>query len=270
MVECQYCDEEFSSKKELHAHWMEEHEDELNSHKKEKAKRAKRKLEEEKQNKMGERKRLAGMILAGGAALALLVVLGMQLMPSFNGNSGSGTSFDLSDQPVTGNPNASVTVVEFGDYQCPYCNMFDQKLFPRLKSDYIDTGKIRFAFINYAFLGPDSTEAAVAAQCVYKQSSEQYWPYHHAIYDNQGEEGSGWVTKDLLMSVARNSTEGLDYDQLSSCIDSRATSSKVQADKTIGDSHGVQGTPTIFVNGKQVKQWNNYNAIKAAIESELQ
>lgn len=266
MTECKFCGEEFDSKKKLHAHWMEEHEDELNSHQKEKAKRARRQLEEQKTQKLSDRKKLAGQVLAGGAALVLLVVLGSQLMPS----SSSQQSFDLEGQPVLGNPDANVTIVEFGDYQCPYCQMFEQQIFPQLNNEYIKTGKAKFVFINYAFLGQDSTEAAVAAECVYEQDEEQFWDFHHALYDNQGAEHSGWVTPELVMSVARNSTDNVDYDQLRSCIDNRATSGAVQADNNIAASHGVTGTPTVFVNGKKINRWNNYNALKAAIEAELE
>ncbi|MFB6215894.1 MAG: DsbA family protein, partial [Candidatus Aenigmatarchaeota archaeon] len=140
---------------------------------------------------------------------------------------------------------------------------------PKLNEDYIKTGQVKFVFINYAFLGQDSTEAAVAAECVYNQDKQQFWDFHKSLYDNQGAEHSGWVTPDLVMSIARNSTEGLDYNQLQSCINTRATSGAVNSDNQVASSHGVTGTPTIFVNGKKINQWNNYNALKAAIEAEL-
>lgn len=266
MVDCKFCDEEFESKEKLHLHWKDEHEDELNSHQEEKVKKTVRKRENRETQKMADRKRLAGQLLAGGAALVVVILLGMQLWPS--GTAGS-ANFDIENQPMIGNESAPVTIVEFGDYQCPYCKQFDEQIYPQLKQDYIDTGKANFVFINYAFLGQDSTEAAVASECVYNQDEQQFWDFHNSLYSNQGAEHSGWVTTDKLMSIARESTEGLNYDELQACIENSETSDQVQQDKSIGDSNGVSGTPTVFVNGQKINRWNSYSSLRAAIEQRL-
>src|ERR1035441_2924538 len=83
-----------------------------------------------------------------------------------------------------GNPNATVTVIQYGDYQCPYCEAFFQNTWPQLKAEYVDTGKIRFSFQDYAFLGPDSTTAAMAAHCAGDQY--RFWQYHDYLYLHQG------------------------------------------------------------------------------------
>lgn len=267
MVECKYCDEEFESEEEMHIHWGEEHEDELNSHDKDKVKKAKREREEAKKTKKQKRRKLAGQALAIGGALIVAVVLGQQALNSMGGQS---ADLNLENQPFMGDENASVTVVEFGDYQCPYCKQFDQSTMPQLEENYISTGDVKFYYVNYAFLGEGSTDAAVASECVYDQtgSSQEFWDFHHEVFDRQGSENSGWVTADLMMEIARDTTEGLDYEGLRQCIDSGETRDRVQSERSMGSSSGVTGTPSIYVNGESVPN-NDYSSISAAIEQEL-
>ncbi|MFB6208818.1 MAG: DsbA family protein [Candidatus Nanohaloarchaea archaeon] len=269
MVDCKYCEEEFDSEREMHIHWGEEHEDELNSHDEEKVKKAERKKEEEKQKKMSRRKKLAGQGLALGGALVLVAVLGYQALGAFGGSTGSGNAeFELKGEPMLGNPGANVTVVEFGDYKCPFCRDFEANHFQRLEKNYIEKGKVKFYFMNYAFLGQSSTRAAVAAECVLRQNESQFWKFHKAIYQNQGPESQDWATQSVLMNIARQNTQGLDYQKLRSCISNRKTINEVQSDRSQGAENGVSGTPKIFVNGRKLPGYE-YSTIKAAIEQEL-
>lgn len=265
MVECDFCGDEFDSERALHLHWGEEHEEELNSHQEEKVKKAERKAEEEKEKKMEERKRYAFYGLAAILGIGAAALILPQLLPS--GTSGT-AELDLSEEPMLGSENASVTVVEFGDYRCPYCRRFEQSTFPRLKDEYIDTGEIKFYYVNYAFLGPGSQDAAVAAECFYRQDEEQFWDYHKAIYENQGSEGQEWVTEDLLMEVARNSTEGLDYTELEQCISGEETMPEVLEDRNMGERNGIDSTPSVLVNGQMVRG-NSFSDIEPVIERAL-
>ncbi|MFB6242124.1 MAG: DsbA family protein [Candidatus Nanosalina sp.] len=267
MEECDFCGEEFESKKKLHLHWGEKHEEELNSHQEEKVKKAKRQRKEEKGRNREKRKRQVFYGLGAVLLLGLTALIIPQLMPS--GNSQVSGNLDLAGQPMQGDPNASVTVVEFGDYRCPYCARFEQSVFPKLKEQYIETGKVKFYFVNMAFLGPGSTEAAVAAECVYRQDEQQFWDFHHAIYENQGPESERWVTQELLMNLARNGTDGLDYGKLRQCISDQETLPEVLSDKEIARKNGVSSTPTIFVNGEKI-QGNSFEAVKSAVERELE
>lgn len=269
MTECSFCGEEFDDKTGLHVHWGEEHEDELNSHQEEKVKKARRKKKERKEQRNAKRKKMGGMALAGIGALIVVALLGSQLMNSGPQNQ----DIPLENQPMMGNPDANVTVVEFGDYRCPVCKQFDVQVFPRLKENYIDTGQIKFYFVNYAFLddhftGQTSTRAAVAAECVYDQDEEQFWNFHKALYDNQGPERQDWATQDFLMQLARDNTEGLDYSQLEACISNQETVDRVQEERRTGDQVGVTGTPSVYVNGDQIQNWQ-YSSLSAAIEQEL-
>jgi protein-disulfide isomerase len=263
MVECDYCEEEFDSKEKMHRHWGEEHEDELNSHEKEKVKKAERKYQEQKDAKIRKRKQYAGYGLGAALVLALIGIVGAQML----GGGGDTSALDkLEDQPTLGPEDAEVTVIEFGDYSCHHCKSFHMESFPQLKSNYIDTDKVNFKFVNYAFLAQSSTDAAAASECVYNQDKEQFWDYHDAIFRNAGT--GNWATTDNLVGLARENTEGLDYDQLRSCINGKKTLDEVQQDKRIGSQAGVSGTPAIYVNGNKVNGYE-YQTIKSAIEKEM-
>lgn len=263
MSECKYCGEEFDSKEELHIHWGEEHEDELSSHDQEKVKKAKRKREERSQDKMRKRKQYAGYALGGALALILVGLVGAQLM-----NSGGSAAFEtLDQQPMMGEEDAPITVVEFGDYQCPHCGDFEFQSKPQLKKNFIDTGQVKFYFINFPVTGPGANQAAVASECVYQEDPDQFWDYHNTVFQNQGQ-AQGQMNTDFLMEMARQSTEGLDYEGLRSCIENRETMDKVKADQQEGQKNGVSSTPTIYMNGEQIRNWE-YNNLAQKINNAL-
>lgn len=266
-------EDEFSSPGEVDD-YIDENEDELSSHDKEELKKIRKDLEKDKQRRIAKRKKWAKYSITGVLGLGLAVLVLGPLVQVALQPSTQQTGFDLENQPMMGNESAPVTVVEFGDYRCPVCEQFDQQVFPSVKENYIDTGEAKFYFINYAFLdggglpGDTSQTAAVAGECVYQQDEDQFWNFHHAVYDNQGQESDDWATEDFLMDIARQSTEGLDYGQLEQCISSKETNDRVNEELGIGRANGVSGTPTIFVNGEQASGWS-YTAVSRAIESAL-
>lgn len=263
MEKCSFCGKEFDGKTELHVHWGEKHGGELNSHQEKKVKKARRKKEEQQDKAREQWKNYAIM---GTAVVAVLAIVGL----AATALTGQGSSnIDWEGQPVLGDENASVTMTVFADFRCPYCQRFETSIFPQIKQKYIDTGKLKASFINYAFLGPGSTKAAVASECVYRQNKTQFWDFKQAIYENQGPESKQWVTNDLLMQLARESTEQLNYDELRTCIQNAETLAEVKSDKKLGLKHGVSSTPTIFVNGKKTDGWD-LQSVQKAIERELQ
>ncbi len=175
--------------------------------------------------------------------------------------------------PILGNPNAKVTVVEFADYQCPFCEQFFTNDEPQIKKDYVDTGKVKYVFRDFAFLGQpttdpagdESTNAANAARCANEQG--KYWQYHDYLYSHQGQEDQGTFSKDNLKTFAANL--GLNTDQFNSCVDSNKYVSDVTADMNAGKAVGVTGTPTIYINGAQFVGAQPYATIKQAIDAAL-
>ncbi|MHB8603065.1 MAG: DsbA family protein [Nitrosotalea sp.] len=153
---------------------------------------------------------------------------------------------DLSKaSPVLGSPSAPVTIIEFGDYQCPKCDAWFKNEEPTIKANYIDTNKAKLYFVDFPFLGADSPVAAQAAYCAGDQG--KYWEYHDYLYSNQGAIQSGWASANNLKSYAI--TLGLDASKFNSCLDSGKYADNVAHNKDIGSSKGIQGTPAFFIVG---------------------
>ena len=102
--------------------------------------------------------------------------------------------------PITGNPSATITIVEWGDYQCTFCYKFHHSTFNTIKQDFIETGKVKLVFKDFPLNGPDSVLAAEAAYCA--QDQGKYWQYHDELYKNWGGEKTGWITRDSLDKFA--------------------------------------------------------------------
>jgi len=153
-------------------------------------------------------------------------------------------SVDISmASPVEGSPNAPITMIEFGDYQCPHCDAWFKNTDPTIKSNYIDTNKVKLYFVDIPYLGPDSAVAAEATYCASDQG--KYWEYHDMLYTNQGPVQSGWAGSDSLKQFASNL--GLDTAKFNTCLDSGKYSDRVSHNKDVATSAGVQGTPTFFI-----------------------
>lgn len=266
MVECKFCDEEFDNKNDLHLHWEEEHEDELNSHQKEKVKKAKRKLEEEKDKKNAKRKKMAGMGLAGVGALAIIALLGSQLI-SMGGPSNS-ADLSIEGEPVIGNPDANVTIVEFADFQCPYCAQFNQQTYPQIYSNYIETGQVKMVAKDYPLteIGHDwARPAAMTMECIYREGGDEaYFNVKETVYSNQNLLNGANVRSEII-SYAEE--ENVSAEAVRSCMDNGNPGREVDRDKSQGRSAGVTGTPTVFVNGQEINA--EYSSIRAAIEQQL-
>jgi protein-disulfide isomerase len=167
--------------------------------------------------------------------------------------------------PTQGDSNAKVLVVEWADFQCPFCEQFFSQVEPQIKKDYIDTGKIKFAFRDFAFLGQESNDAANAARCANDQG--KFWDFHDYLYSHQGQENSGTFSKDNLKKFG--AAVGLNTDQFNSCVDSNKHAQDVTDDTTAGKNVGVSGTPTVYINGVQLVGAQPYSAFKAEIDKAL-
>jgi predicted secreted protein with PEFG-CTERM motif len=157
-----------------------------------------------------------------------------------------GGTIDLSmASPVEGSPSAPVTIVEFGDYQCPECDSWFKNQEPTIKSNYIDTQKAKLYFVDFPWAGSDSISAAEASYCAGDQG--KYWEYHNYLYQQQAGIQTGWASPSNLKPYA--TTLGLDSNQFNTCLDSGKYADRVSHNKDVGTSKGVQGTPTFFIMG---------------------
>ena len=271
MVECEFCEKEFDSDKELHIHWMEEHEDELSSDQKEKAEAIEKDSSDDRES-AADKKDLVFKGLISVLILAIAAILIPQMLqeaPETTQNERAG--FNLTGQPVLGDSEANITLIEFGDYKCPACKRFEEQVKPRIEEEYIETGEVKFYFMNYPFLntqGDSSTTAAVAGECIYRQDTEQFWRLHSSIYGNQGSEREDWATEEELVDLAESSTENINYTQLRNCIQQKETLNEVNRDKTQGIEANVGRTPTVFVNGVMAGE-PTYAEVSSLIQEEL-
>ena len=157
--------------------------------------------------------------------------------------------------PIMGNPSATITILEWGDYQCTFCHKFHQSTLNTIKQDFIDTGKVKLVFKDFPLNGPDSVLAAEAAYCA--QDQGKYWQYHDELYKNWAGENTGWVTPDSLDKFA--SSVSLDLDQFNRCLKDHKYLDRVNQMYEFGKKIGVDATPSFFVfnNEKVIKITGN-------------
>lgn len=217
---------------------------------------------------------LAVAAVVGAALLAatLLVFLSQPQAPSAGTNTSKAPSANLPYRtgttpegfPFKGNPDAKVTVTEFSDFQCPFCKRFNLEVVPEIEKTYIATGKIKYIFRNFAFLGPESKDAAIAASCAQEQN--QFWQYHDTLFHNQGAENQGVFSKANLEKWAGEL--GLDTAAFRKCLSSGKYDAAIESSRQEGKGLGVEGTPTLFVNGKRLPG-PDAKTLQAAIEAAL-
>ena len=173
--------------------------------------------------------------------------------------------------PILGSESATITIVEFGDYQCEACYAWFHTTRDTLIDNYIVTGKAKLIFVDLPFLGRDSPMAAQASYCAEDQG--QYWEYHEILYTFQdGHPDSGWADRDRLNSFAFSLD--MNIDEFNDCMDSSKYKNRVKANYDEAVKNGVQSTPTFIIiseDGKreQFSGSQPYSVFAATIESML-
>ncbi len=170
------------------------------------------------------------------------------------------------DFPALGNKDAKVTIVEFADFRCPFCEKFFTDTESQIIKDYVNTGKAKFYFRQFAFLGDASVVAANAAECANDQG--KFWEFHDYLYKNQpSESDTSMYNTDTLTQAAAGL--GMNADQFKTCLSTKKFDSRASKDLSEGQAAGVSGTPTIFVNGVAVVGAQPYSAFKTLIDQAL-
>lgn len=164
-----------------------------------------------------------------------------------------------------GDPDAPVTIIEFADFQCPYCGRFFAETKPQIDEQYMQSGEVRFAYFNFAFLGPESNWAAEAAECASDQN--KFWEYHDKLYASQAGENQGAFNKDNLKKFAEELA--LDTSTFDECLDSGKYTQLVQDESSLASSIGVRSTPTFLINGQAVVGAQPYEIFQQTIDSLL-
>lgn len=171
--------------------------------------------------------------------------------------------------PILGDKNAKVKIIEFSDFQCPFCKaLFDDSL-SQIKKDYVDTGKASFAYRHYPLtsIHPNAQKAAEASECANDQN--KFWEYHDQLFINQ----AGWESLDATAAQAKfveyAGTLGLNTAQFGECVTSGKFADAISKDVSDGSGIGVSGTPATFVNGIIVEGAVPYEQFKGEIERAL-
>lgn len=159
------------------------------------------------------------------------------------------STFMANGSPILGDPNAPVTLVEFGDYQCHFCNVHFHNTEHSLVENFIQTGKVKMIFKDFTIIGPDSINAAHGAHCANDQG--KFWQYHDILYNNWTGENNGWASSANLLRFAQEIE--LDVDDWSECmLDARHSQIITDSSKDARDL-GITGTPAFFVIGPDNK-----------------
>ena len=161
-----------------------------------------------------------------------------------------------------GDEKAAITLIEFSDYQCPFCGRFYQQTLPQIKENYVKTGKVKFVFKDFPLesIHPFAMPAAIAARCAGDQ--DKFWEYHDKIFENQASLSDAnlkqWA-KDLKLDTAK----------FNDCLDKQKYLDAVRKDQQEGSAAGVTGTPAFLIEGKLISGAQPYSVFQQAIDAAL-
>lgn len=225
------------------------------------------------------------LVVALVIVFALGLIGGLAISGAFS-NKGTGNQptgnqgpmkFDIpSFAPFEGSNSATINFIEFGDYQCPFCEAYFSQAGPQITQNYVDTGKVKFYFLDFAFLGipqgiNDSLTLAQGAWCANDQG--KYYDYHDNIYSHQGQENSGWGTPVKVKALAAK-IPGLDTQTFNICLDGQKYASRVEQLTQLGQNSGVTGTPSFLIGNAQKGYLSivgacPFSSFQQAIDTEL-
>lgn len=217
--------------------------------------------------------------LAGSILVAALIIGGAYIYGSgFKGQAGGNTLTNVSDTAqksatnsnptvgtdvILGDPNAPVTFIEFGDFQCPYCKSLFDNVEKPLREEYIKTGKVKMVFRDFPLdsIHPYARPAANAAECAKEQN--KFWEYHDALFMKQAD----LATLDFAVLAGQL---GMNQAQFKQCYQARKYDAEITQDYNDGAVAGVSGTPANFINGELLSGALPYASFKATIDKALQ
>lgn len=166
--------------------------------------------------------------------------------------------------PIKGDENAKVTMIEFSDFECPFCGRFYDETLPQIIKEYIDTGKVKLYYRHYPLsFHPKAVPLALASECANDQ--DKFWEMHDRIFDNSSTIST--ITDDQIKQWAVELE--LNAGTFNSCYDAKTHQAKVDEDFADGGAVGVSGTPTFYINGRQLVGAMPFASFKAIFDEEL-
>jgi protein-disulfide isomerase len=213
------------------------------------------------------------LIVAGVAILALAIVL-LVALPSITEAMkpvGEVKEHPLMNRPqvkgnAMGDPNAPVKIIEYSDFQCPYCAQFTTDTEQKIIDAYVATGKVYFEYHSFGdFIGAESQRAAEAAYCAGDQN--KFWEMHDIVFANQSGENQGHFSDKFLTALAQK--VGLDMGQFSDCFNNSKHADTVKQDGVAARQAGVKATPSFTINGKLVEGAQPFEQFQKEIDALL-
>ncbi len=179
------------------------------------------------------------------------------------------------DDPVRGDPNAPISIIEFSDFQCPFCARFHVQTLPALLDQYIDAGKVNFIYRDFPIqsIHPNALPAAVASECADEQG--KYWEYHDILFEKQ-RSWSNLGSEEIILTLSQYANElDLKQEQFDTCLETGKYHEEVQDDLRDGRSYGITGTPGFFIGNSEIgfvklTGAQPFDSFKNVIESQLE
>ena len=178
----------------------------------------------------------------------------------------------IDDDPMKGNPGAPLTIVEFSDFQCPFCNRFYQETLPLIEQNYVNTGKVNLVFRDMPLpIHPNAVPAHIAAECAHAQNA--FWEYHDILFDRMNQWNK--LNPEDLDAQLKAYAEELELDSsFDTCVKSSSVAQEVQKDYSQASGYGATGTPTFFVGNAaegyvKLSGAQPYSAFQSVIDSKL-
>jgi|SRR3989344_2208481 len=209
---------------------------------------------------------LAGLFIGGA-------VIWNGSHPPTGGAGGTPSTVNIKDvktdgMPFIGKADAPVTVAFWSDFQCPFCKSFEQNTLPQIIKDYVDTGKAKVVFFDFAFLGGDSIAAAAYNLSVWKLYPEQYFAWRTAMYMAQDDEGDNGFGDAASIDKLNATVAGLDAAKISADVKANMSAYKttMDAERAEGQKFGVNATPSFVIGTHMIAGAVPYNQFQAALD----
>jgi protein-disulfide isomerase len=181
------------------------------------------------------------------AAIAVLAVAAIVVVPRLGSGTGQAATVQFSDQPRLGNPAAPVTVALFEDFFCPSCANFALNVMPTIEREYVATGRASVVYLNFTVI-PGSDAIGRLGECVFRQSNDAFWEMKGPLYRAQAELRDTRRARELVLTYA----PGIDAGTLDACMAEPDSLEAVRRDTGLAQSLGLRGTPSVLVNGVAV------------------
>jgi protein-disulfide isomerase len=174
-------------------------------------------------------------------------------------------------EPFIGNVNAPVTIAYWFDYQCPFCKQNELQTMPEIVTNYVDTGKVKIVFKDYAFLGPDSQTLGQYGRAVWAEDPAKFGEWHDTVFADQGTENTGWATQAEITSINTKVLGAAEAAKVAQLVATNGATyqKEMDADKAEAGTFGVQGTPAFIIGTQLISGAEPYAQFQTAINAAL-